>query len=86
MNLSTIFDQKTVVGLLCLIIITTMVFAGKTDSATAVNFIKWLAASYFGASAITTASQAFSISKMPVQVGTPEHKALLAALGVKVEK
>ena len=82
--MSEIFDQKTVVGLVCLGAILGLVFAGKADGATAVDFIKWIAAAYIGAGALTTAAGRMALARTATTPGSPEHRAQLKALGAVV--
>jgi hypothetical protein len=77
-----VIDQKTIVGLICLLSILGLVFTGKTDGNTAVEFVKWIAGFYFLAVGSVQATQKYALSKMPMgPIGSSQHNAMMKALG-----
>ena len=82
--MSTIFDQKFIVGILGLCAIMALVFTGKANASDAVDYIKWFAGAYILATGAVAASQKIAISNVAKANLTPEsHARLMNALQAK---
>ena len=84
--MNSIFDQKTIVGLVCLAAVIALVFAGKVAGSDALTFIQWIGGSYFVATGGVQIAQKLAIGKAGAmsQVGTPTHTAMMRALGANI--
>ena len=80
--MSTIFDQKFLVGILGLVAIMALVFTGKANASDAVDYIKWFAGAYILATGAVAASQKIAIGN--AANATPEnHARMMTALKEK---
>lgn len=84
--MNSIFDQKTIVGLVCLAAVIALVFSGKVAGSDALTFIQWIGGSYFVATGGVQIAQKLALGKAGAmsQVGTPTHTAMMRALGANI--